>query len=279
MKLLSLPKSLPRNIELILFDIDGTLIGPSGKLDDSTSLSLSRLAKHYKLGLCSGRPCFAAAELLATGFFEGPSVFFAGAALVDTGKSLRILSSLSTQAKSQLLAFCQKHQLHLEFYTPEDYFCSGASEYIDAHEHYIGKKAKITELTELPEEILKANILLPSSKESWVLEALKESELPLNYSCAKGAAHPDICFVNLSSPELSKTAAIEKACQDVGIHKAALSGFGDSSSDIELLRSSGLAVLVGEGNQELKRWAHFGCEPPELGGTSDIINTLLLSGK
>ena len=64
-------------------------------------------------------------------------------------------------------------------------------------------------------------------------------------------------FCEISNNEAKKSCAVEFLCKKWGIKKDEVLTIGDQNNDIELLKSGGIKVAMGNGTPELKKCADF----------------------
>ena len=64
-------------------------------------------------------------------------------------------------------------------------------------------------------------------------------------------------FCEISNPEAKKSCAVEFLSNYYGIKKEEILAIGDQNNDIELLKSGGVAVAMGNATDELKKHADF----------------------
>ena len=64
-------------------------------------------------------------------------------------------------------------------------------------------------------------------------------------------------FCEISNPDAKKSCAVEFLSDYYGIKKDEILTIGDQNNDIELLKSGGIAVAMGNATDELKQHADF----------------------
>jgi len=98
----------------------------------------------------------------------------------------------------------------------------------------------------------------------------------LRGSIARTPAFPDVRFVNVVDPAVSKGTALEKLAWHFGISLDRVMAIGDGSNDVPLLEKAGLAIAMGNGVDELKAIAdHVTLSVDESGAAAAIERFIL----
>ncbi len=77
----------------------------------------------------------------------------------------------------------------------------------------------------------------------------------LGFSIASTPAYPEMEFLNIVNPEVSKGAALRHLASELGAYPAEIIAIGDGYNDISLLQEAGNAVAMGDAPDEVKRGA------------------------
>ncbi|MDZ4785993.1 MAG: HAD hydrolase family protein, partial [bacterium] len=113
------PKALASKIKLISFDLDGTLLGTSGKISSDSLKEIARIKKMgVAMAIATGRPLFSCEEIIDQVGVEGASMFFAGSLVIDVFTRIPVFENhLSKEVVKNLVKFSRSNKLSLELYT------------------------------------------------------------------------------------------------------------------------------------------------------------------
>ena len=100
----------------------------------------------------------------------------------------------------------------------------------------------------------------------------------LHFTWTKTPAYPDIDFVNVLAPRVSKGKALTALVSHLGLSLGEVIAIGDGSNDIPLLTSAGLAIAMGNASDELKAVADYITLDIDHGGVAVAIKKFLLRG-
>ncbi len=89
-------------------------------------------------------------------------------------------------------------------------------------------------------------------------------------------AYPDVYFINIVAPGVSKGKALEVLASYLSIPLAEVVAIGDGANDISLLAKAGLAIAMENAVDELKAVADYITPDVEHNGVARAINKFLL---
>ena len=89
-------------------------------------------------------------------------------------------------------------------------------------------------------------------------------------------AYPDVDFINVVSPKVSKGKALEELCAFYRVPLSQVVAIGDGANDLSLLKMAGLAVAMGNSVDELKSIADVITEDVDHNGVAEIIKRFLV---
>lgn len=275
------PAIYSAGIKLICFDLDGTLVNAKGNVGELTLSEIKRVKEKYgiTIAFATGRPLFASDALIDQVGARGASMFYAGAFIVDVETRIPAFEChLSQKELKEILNFARTNKLTLELYTGEEYFVDEMTELTRIHaDDYLHVKPQIMDLGKLieREKFLKAVImrgcdaatdhLLPT-----LFTKLKDSVV----SYATGAKHPDIYFHNITNAYASRKQAFQALLEQHRVRPEQVMAFGDSPSDQEFLRLSGVGIAMGNASQLVKESANLIAKHVEEDGVGDALKQI-----
>lgn len=267
--------------KLAFFDIDGTLQNSAGAVGESTSRELKRLSERgFHLSIASGRPYFAAKELIKKLGINAPSIFYSGALVINPDDA-RVLSkvSLSSNDLKKIIDIAKSYKLYAELYTETEYFSNEVNSFTKIHEFYLNKKAIITPFSDLiaREQIIKVEFVAKTGSDEQKISEATEKLKEFNISRATGASHPEINFVNITSKEILNLDPFKLVIKQLNLRPEESLAFGDSPSDIEAIKAAGIGIAMGNAHPELKAVADFITLSVDEDGVGQFLKAICLS--
>lgn len=240
---------------LAFFDIDGTLVNSRHEIGGATRAAVRRLHDYgIKIALASGRPYFAATQILDDLGINAPSMFFAGALIVDPASGEIIDEApLSEAAARTVIGRARAKGIYLELYDRDNYYVELDSDLAAIHASYLGKGPIIGAFDQLIEsaKILKCVTIMSAASDAADLRKFLAEFPDLTASIAPGASHPAITFGNLTSQAACRERAFDLMLARLGLRAADVVAFGDGDADIPFLTKAGVGVAMGDLNKRV----------------------------
>ena len=267
--------------ELIAFDMDGTLLDSSKKIrEDSLSMIKKSAAQGKIVCLSTGR-CLPELlpyekELSDVKYF----ICISGALVYDNQKKcaleknavpsdeaakifermkgrdlmIHLLSDDSVVEKSKIT---QMERYKMGIYS--ETFKKITLQVDDALEYW--RKTKIP--------LYKINLYSKSVEErEELLNLLSDLELTLAFS--------EIASLECTAKNVSKGSGLKSLCSRLGIPVEKTIAVGDADNDIEILKTAGLAVAMGNANENVKNLADVTVSDNDSGGCAQAIREYLI---
>jgi Cof subfamily protein (haloacid dehalogenase superfamily) len=246
--------------KILFIDLDGTVVNSSGEISEPVKQSVSRIqAQGVKVAIATGRPYFAAKNIIRELNISSPSMFFSGALIVNpSSEEIHYREGLSPDQVKKILTVCQKLDLFCELYARTEYFISHCGKLSDIHLQYLHLEPTVCELGEKTEDILKTVIVIDrTEQQDFEIKSLK-AELPdLHLAAARGASHPDIEFINVTSPSASRQRCFEEFLKVYSVRAEDVMAIGDATADIPFLELAGTGVAMGNAEGAVKQAANY----------------------
>ncbi|MDD4873605.1 MAG: Cof-type HAD-IIB family hydrolase [Dehalococcoidales bacterium] len=268
--------------KLLVVDIDGTLVNKHGVI---SSVDAAALAK-AKVGgvivaLSTGRVIKGSENIINELSLDGYHIFFDGAVVSDPAKNDVIYSKpIKPEIVKRAINFALANDIYLELYTTEKFY-AGKKNWSDlVHHYYFGIDPVIVDLNEICmcERIVKAELISRSQKEDdEIMMFKKEFDGSLRFSLAHSPAYPNIEFMNIVDPEVSKGEALKFMMAYYGVEKDEVIAIGDGHNDIPLLEVAGTKVAMGNAFDELKKVADYITIDVDNSGVAAAIDRFLFS--
>jgi 5-amino-6-(5-phospho-D-ribitylamino)uracil phosphatase len=270
-----------KSYKLLVIDIDGTLVNKHGLISDKDTEALMKAVQAgITVAMSTGRVVQASKWILDKLSLGGYHIFFDGALVVnpDTSHELYV-EPIAQDMVKQLVEFAHKTHLHFDFYSSQDYFIEREDWLAEVRREFFRLTPVLVDFSSIwqKERIIKGTLVVHTDEERAIARDIQRYfDGKLLFSWTNAPRYPDIDFINVIDPRVSKGKALLKLCSSLGILPAEVMAIGDGSNDVSLLQSAGLAVAMGNAKQGLKDIAHHVTLDIEQSGVAIAIEKFLL---
>lgn len=260
-----------KDIRLIAFDIDGTLLNNRGECSAETLERIHILKeKGYIITLVSGRTFNSVCMIAKKIDVEGPLVAYNGA-YISMPKERPIYSQpIPWEAAEPFLCEMEKEHIYLKVYIDDTLYVEKRTEETLAFSMAHGVEfleTGIGGLSRLGKNPLKIVIIEEPSKILEIYEKVKrwENEFKI-FKEDKG-----IEIVNIGS---NKAQGLRILCQHYGLSMNQVMAFGNEGNDLEMLNEAGIGVAMGNAPEYVQQSANFITKSNDEEGISWALNKL-----
>lgn len=248
--------------KLLVVDIDGTIMDGNGAISDEDKAALAAVvASGVRVCLSTGRVVNACHSIIEGLSLDGCHIFYDGALICDSAKTQEIYCNpLEAGDVQKAVEFARANDIYLELYTDDHFFAERHNWSDGIHTNYFGVAPTITDLNGIwdRERILKAEILVRDKAEQTEADLfMNHFKGSLHFSIARSPSFPEIDFVNIINPGVSKGIALKALADHHGISITEVIAIGDGLNDITLLEAAGTAVAMGNAFPEVKKVADY----------------------
>lgn len=259
--------------ELVLLDVDGTLVGLAGQVSDAVVGAIARArGAGLHVGLATGRMAQGVADVLERTGLPGPHVFFNGAQVRRDGE---VLASwpVDRDALGEVLERFAAAEAYLEVYVHGGFVVNRRDERAAAHWDLLGMQPLdvVTSVDEVEGEVPKVTAVAFTPAEVERVVAILQ-EAGLRAGPANSPATPDLHYVNGTDPAVDKGRALRTAAEVLGVDVAATAAVGDERNDLPLLEAAGTAVAMGNARSEVRAVAHLVAPDVEQHGAAAALD-------
>jgi len=267
--------------KILVVDVDGTLVGKDGSI---SAEDREALAKARQLGiqvsLSTGRVTQACLGIINQLSLDGCHMFFDGALVSNLAQGKEVyVKPISPDAVKQAVEFAHSNDIPLELYSTTHYFIERETWASDIRRQFFGIEPTLVDFTKVwnRERIIKGGLTTSSPQEIAKARSFcLYFDSSLHFTWTKTPAYPDINFVNVLAPEVSKGKALAALASHLGVSLDEVIAIGDGTNDIPLLTMAGLAIAMGNAPDELKAVADYITLDIDHSGVAAAINKFLV---
>ena len=265
--------SVLSSIELVIFDLDGTLIDTNLKFKANDLKSISMLMeKGIKVTIATGRTFGSALPYIRMLSINMPVITCNGAAIVDSKTEKLILEKrISAEIIQEAVHTAQYFHVEPILYKDSlrsDPYIVKETNTVTAFIKQEGLKRVITgsikEVTDTSMQAVKLQIVGVAARLVSYKKEILSKVKNINIVMTK----PD--YLEIMPAGVSKGSAAEHLCGILNIPREKTMSFGDSLNDFELLTLGGIGVAMADAPEELKSSAEF-----ITGDISSILKLLI----
>jgi len=244
-------QSKTRNIKLVFFDVDGTLLGRDGQYSESLQAQLRRIrAMGIKTAIASGRPPFACQFLFDELGLDACGLFYTGGMIFDPSSQSCIHESVLNKTDLKpLLALIRQKQVYCELYAGQQHFVEANCDISVAHGEHLRVQPQRLQFETLMNDkhcsVQKLLIGVDERRAAGCLQEL-ESQFPqFHFAYARFPAKPHCLFASVIAADADKTAAFSSLLAHHQVNPEQVMAFGDAGSDMTFLHLAGVGVAMG----------------------------------
>jgi Cof subfamily protein (haloacid dehalogenase superfamily) len=239
-------------IELVAFDLDGTLIGRDLTLSARVREAVARMQQAGIAGcLVTGRMYRAALPYARELELDAPLICYQGAAVIDpsTDEILRH-SALDNAVVRELAATAEADGMHLQLYRNDEYYCEQRNRFSNLYASLARTEPVIVA------SLREAFAYSPATKAVIVADAADAERYAVALAQRfEGRAYvtrslPE--FVEILDPSVDKGVAIGVVAARLGVPMDRVAAIGDSWNDAPLLEAVGFGIAMGSSPPELR---------------------------
>jgi 5-amino-6-(5-phospho-D-ribitylamino)uracil phosphatase len=266
--------------KLLVVDIDGTLMNSRGVISPEDMEALTRVRRMgLTVAISTGRAVQASHWVLDQLKCDGYHMFYDGALLSNpwTGQVL-YAETIGRDLVLQAVKYAHQNNLHIDVYSAAQYYAGKDDWAVELRRTFFRMEPIVADLSEVArkERIIKATVIVRTDAErAKAMDFEKQFRDKLLFSWTTTPAYPEIDFINLVSPKVSKGRALEELCTHMKVPLSQVVAIGDGINDLSMLKNAGLAVAMGNCVEELKSIAHCVTHDVDHSGVAEAIKKYL----
>jgi 5-amino-6-(5-phospho-D-ribitylamino)uracil phosphatase len=269
------------NIKLVVIDIDGTLLVRADEISKENISAINELKRlKIAVSLCSGRATPAARSVLNQLNLEGYHIFFDGALVTNPEKQEHIyIKTVDRSLFEKAIDFAHQTGIIMDLFSATKCYMDQESWVTRIRREYFKVEPIITDFSCLPdsEVFIKGTLVVRTPEEKAGVEQFRQQfSKEFHLSLTKTPAYPDIDFVNVIAPGVSKWTALEALMTHLKITTDQVMAIGDGPNDVQIISAVRWGVAMGNATPEVKAAARYVTGDVDHDGLAEAINRFVL---
>lgn len=258
-------------LDLICLDVDGTLVGSSGKPSDGVWAAAERArARGQRLTLCTARLAAGPTQLWAQRLDpDGWHVFHTGAARWNPGTDEVRATPLSPDAVAACAAMAADRGWVFETYSWNDYVVDSGSDLARQHAGLLGLPFRRRPIDDLVEEVVRVQFVVAEA-DAW--DAMGAAPDGVSASGATSPMMPGAVFVSLVAEGVTKATGIEMVAGDLGVPMSGVMMVGDGHNDLPAIEAVGWGVAMANAEPDVIAGARLVVGHVDADGAAQAID-------
>jgi len=275
---MSARRVLPPRIELLVADVDGTLVTDDKRLTSGAQAAVRALERAgIAFAIVSSRPPFGVRMLIEPLQLTTPISAFNGGLIVSP-KRLEPIEGhpLPTEFARRSIEFLASSGVEIWVDTHTEWLLldrSGA--YVDHEIRTIQTAPTVVPTFDRPGIIDHAYKIVGVSK-NFDLLARCERELSAELETRATVARSQLYYLDVTHPLANKGHAVERLSQLLAVPASAIAAIGDGRNDMPMFAVAGLAVAMGNAAKEVHEAADFVTASNEEDGFAVAVERWIL---
>ena len=268
-------QSMAKRVELVVSDVDGTLLDDNKQLTPGAPGAVERL---YQAGIrftiASARPPRMVRDLITKLQVREPFACFNGALYIDPNEVVLQELRMAPEEAQPVADFIVRHGFDLWVWTDTDWYVSNPTgPHVAHHEEQMGRKA-----TPLPTHNVSHFKVLKLVGVSDNHEALAqaEAELKEHGSPSISATRSSPYYLDVTDARANKGEVIVNLSKMLGIPAERIATIGDMNTDTLMFRKSGISIAMGNATDDVKAQAKYATRSNEEDGFAYAMDHFVL---
>ncbi|TXN77679.1 Cof-type HAD-IIB family hydrolase [Methylobacterium sp. WL8] len=265
-----------RDIDLVISDVDGTLVGTDKSLSPGTNAAVARLhAAGIGFTVASARPPVGLRGLVATLALRLPMGAFNGATVVGPDLSVieerLIPEATAREAVDRMLA------AKLDVWVFADGLWSlrdPAGPYTDLERRTLDAEPNV--VPDLASLLGRASKLVGVSRDHAHLAAC-EAEIGRTLEGRAVVHRSQAYYLDVTPPGVDKGGFVDWMADRLGLARSRIATFGDAGNDAAMFARAGLSVAMGNAEERVKAAATAVTDGNDADGVAKAVDRLILA--
>lgn len=262
-------------IELLIADVDGTLVTPSKELTERTRLAVQKLREaSVAFALTSGRPPRGMSMLVEPLAIATPMAAFNGGLMVQPDLAPLYRMALPTSVVAPIVSAIEDRRLDVWIYRNSDWFVRDPDGPHVAREQATVRFAPtvVANFDGLDDDVLK---IVGIGDDLAAVEAC-EGELRTKFGARVSAARSQPYYLDVTHPSANKGEVVRRLSQMMNVPTERIATIGDMPNDVLMFALSGVSIAMGNASADVQRCARYVTSANSHEGFAEAIERFVL---
>ena len=242
-------------IKMVVTDIDGTIYSPETGISSAVKKCVTKLVENgIHVAIATGRSFSSTKSIADELGIKCPLICYQGGLINSYNGETLDVKYLNEDIAREIVKELRSRNIHMNVYIEDVLFVENDNDYI---KDYVGDKGidyfKVDSFNEL--DFSKLNKILAIDHNTELIENLI-NELQSKYPQIYVVKSTSI-FCEIANKEATKGNAIKFLANKLGFTEKEVLAIGDQNNDIEMVKTAGVGVAMGNGTQEIKAIADY----------------------
>ncbi len=262
-------------IDLLVSDIDGTLVRDDKSLSEAVIAAVKRLQAAGKaITLVSSRPPRALLPLVRQLGIDQAVAGFNGGNLVEADGTLIRARRLAEQVTRQVLERLDREAFEVWLFADDLWLTrDGEGPYVPRETRALGYGPTVVDSFE--PYLDRVDKIVAAGSDHAGLEAL-EGELGERLGEGATVLRSQLYYLDITHPKANKGDALIELAQAAGVPVARTAAIGDGSNDVPMFRQAGLAIAMGQAGTAVREAADRVTASNQEDGLAQAIDQWIL---
>lgn len=241
--------------ELVVFDLDDTILNDNHELDKRTVDTIKKLKKMgKKVTIATGRMYISALPFIKKLEIDLPVISYNGAYVCNPNDGQIIFhKTIPEKIALEIIKEVEKTDMQINLYREDDLYIKERNKGVEIYEEIAGVRG-------IPIGELSSNFHDSPTKMLIVERDREKKEYYLNYFKKNYRDKLEITeskeiFIEFMARGVSKGRALKELADQLGISKKEVVAFGDGFNDLEMIEWAGLGIAMENAPDDLKKRA------------------------
>ncbi|MGN6549522.1 MAG: Cof-type HAD-IIB family hydrolase [Pararhizobium sp.] len=267
-----------RNIDLLLSDVDGTLVDPDKQLTPRALAAVHELReKGVRFAIASSRPPRGVASLIEQLALDTPIAGFNGGLYVDRDFNELASRTLPADVAGEAAELIRSHGLDVWVFRGQEWFVD------DPDGAYVEHEMRTVQFR--PTVVADVTARLDGIAKMVGVGAdfarVEEAETAAQGAIGKAAtvARSQSYYLDITALEANKGAVVDYLSRTLDIPRTRIATIGDHTNDVKMFERSGLSIAMGNASDAVKAKAMHQTASNREDGFALAVERFILGGR
>ena len=263
-------------VQLVIADVDGTLVTQDKRLTEGARTAVRRLlAAGIAFTITSGRPPLGMKMLIEPLALKDPIAAFNGGVIVRPDLSVLHQHLLPAAAAQHAAEIISQHGLDLWLYTDQDWFVRRVqAPHVDREQWTVKFPPKVAPTYN---GLLGRAAKLVGVSDDYAAVASCEQDVQKQCGSQVSASRSQPYYLDVTHPEANKGEVVTVLSEMLRIPPENIATIGDGPNDVLMFRRSGVSIAMGNAADEVQKAATFVTASNQEEGFAQAMERFVLS--